>query len=48
MSTRNISTPQENEEALNNAKTYTSNAKPGSMASKANLVNDYNNRNNNK
>lgn len=48
MSTRNISTPQENEEALNNARTYTSNAKPGSMASKANLVNDYNNRNNNK
>ncbi|MGN0171046.1 MAG: YidC/Oxa1 family membrane protein insertase [Lachnospiraceae bacterium] len=46
MSTRNLSTPQENEEALNRAREYTSNAKPGSMASKANLVNEYNNRNN--
>lgn len=47
MSTKKIATPQENEEAIARSEALKENAKPGSMASKANLVKDFNNRNNN-
>lgn len=47
MNTRNISNA-EKEELLNNANQARSNAKPGSMASKANLVRDYNEKNSTK
>lgn len=48
MKTRTIQTNDVNEEALRNADAMKLNAKPGSMASKANLVRDYNNRNSDK
>lgn len=47
MSTRNVSINADNESSLNEANKLKENAKPGSMASKANLVSKYNNRNNN-
>lgn len=47
LSTKNMNTSEENEDAIKTANEIRSNAKPGSMASKANLVRDYNNRNNN-
>lgn len=39
-------TAQEKEEALEKASSYRTNAKPGSMASKANMVRDFNEKNN--
>ncbi len=47
MRTRNVNASTDNEEAIKKAEELKSNAKAGSMASKANLVRDYNNRNNN-
>ncbi len=47
MSTRNISN-ENNDELLEKANQARSNAKPGSMASKANLVRDYNEKNSSK
>jgi len=47
MNTRNMSSDN-NEELLEKANQARSNAKPGSMASKANLVRDYNNKNTSK
>lgn len=48
LSTRNIQTNNNNEDDVKNSSSYKSNAKSGSMASKANMVTDYNNRNSNK
>lgn len=47
MNTRNMST-ENNDELLEKANQARSNAKPGSMASKANLVRDYNEKNSSK
>ncbi len=47
LSTKNIVTQQEKDEAIAKSESLKENAKPGSMASKANLVKDFNNRNNN-
>lgn len=46
MKTKNIISNDDKEDALSKSAELRKNAKPGSMASKANLVNDYNNRNN--
>lgn len=47
MSTRRIEEPKRNITSNNNIDSYKKNAKPGSLASKANMVSDYNkNRNN--
>ena len=47
LNTKRIVSPSERDEALRESEELKQNAKPGSMASKANLVRDYNNRNNN-
>lgn len=47
LNTKRIVSPSERDEALKESEEMKKNAKPGSMASKANLVQDYNNRNNN-
>lgn len=44
-STRNIDKPQRKTTSDNNVSSYKPNAKPGSLASKANMVSDFNNRN---
>ena len=46
MSTRNYVNTADNEEAINKSNELRKTAKAGSLASKANLVSDYNNRNN--
>ncbi|SFQ22148.1 YidC/Oxa1 family membrane protein insertase [Lachnospiraceae bacterium XBB1006] len=46
LKTKNITSPEEIEKELSRTEELKRNAKPGSMASKANLVNDYNKRNN--
>lgn len=48
LSTRNIQSTQVDEDPVKESNSYKANAKPGSMASKANMVTDYNNRNSNK
>ena len=44
-STRSIEEPKKTTTSSNNVESYKSNAKPGSLASKANMVSDFNNRN---
>ena len=44
-STRNIEEPKRQTTSNNNVESYKANAKPGSLASKANMVSDFNNRN---
>lgn len=43
--TRNIEEPKRKTTSNNNVESYKPNAKPGSLASKANMVSDFNNRN---